>query len=178
MIFVFGISKILFLRRNSGLAEPQGSNLVKAREPRAFAVHWSKSPSWFSVAENVVPVLRIYSFFIVTFWLAVLVSGASLRASLSSDLFCFIIGVETLAETDNIIKLEPDCLIEFNHRIVAAADLQIDLGASRCPKAALRFLHHASTDAGTLVIGMYCKIVDPTAMAVVSSHDSGNDLFV
>ena len=97
----------------------------------------------------------------------------------SVDLMVLLfVGFKPFAETHDIIGLEPNALVEFNHRSIRAAHLQVDLRAAYFPKTALGFIHHTLGNPSALVLWMNRKIVDPATMAIVSGHDAGNDLAV
>ena len=89
-----------------------------------------------------------------------------------------MIWFQPFSETHDIVCLEPDSLVKFDHSSILATHLEVDLWAACCSKTTLGFVHHEFAYPGVLMSRMNSKVVDPAAVAIVSGHNGGNDLAV
>ena len=85
---------------------------------------------------------------------------------------------QTLAKPYDFIIGITDRLIKFYHRIVGCSNLEINLWTPFGPDASFNFLHYAATISLSPVCRVYGKVIYPTAVSFIPSHDRGDDLSI
>jgi hypothetical protein len=82
---------------------------------------------------------------------------------------------QALPHADDVVGGITDTAIKFNDGVVGGSDLKIDFWAAGVAKDALGFGDDGAGQTMPLVLGINGEIVEPTAVALVTGHDAGDD---
>ena len=73
--------------------------------------------------------------------------------------FVGLIGLQPLAHAYDVINLEPDALVEFDHLPVGGPNLQVDLGATGLLEQSFRLGHNCSCQPLLLELGLDSQVL-------------------